>query len=426
MTQNTNKSKSQRPLYRRIVQVVGVIIGILVLLAVILVIYVQIAWDRPVNRASPQITVPRDGQTVARGEYLYKYSNLCWTCHGSEGSTSAEEPQAGGRKFDLSGFGPGFGVFYASNITQSPDKGIGEWSDGEILRSIREGLDREGHILLPIMPFQFYHGMSDQDAEAMVAYLRSLPAVENQVPENQPTFAAKAVIAFRLMKPEAPITKSVVAPEKGVTVEYGEYLAWHAAGCADCHMPRDPNTGQIDFERTFAGGLTPLPEEGFSPIGSNLTPHAETGLGNWTEEQFLTAMQQGTRPDGRVLVPFMPWPSYARWDVEDVRAIWLYLRSLEPIDHAVPATELTGAAVGSGLERGQALYKIYCMACHGKKGSEGAVATMPLIDLAPQMDDASLSKIIMNGFPPVMPGFGNTFTTEQVNDLINAIQAWKE
>ncbi|HSA99826.1 MAG TPA: cytochrome c, partial [Anaerolineales bacterium] len=190
MAQIAIKSKSQRSLARRVVKAVGVIIGILILLAFILVIYVQIAWDRPVKRASPQITVPRDSQTVARGEYLYKYSNLCWGCHGSEGSTSAEEPQAGGWKFDLSGFGPGFGVLYASNITQSQDKGIGAWSDGEILRSIREGLDRDGHVLFPVMPFQFYHGMSDQDAEAIVAYLRSLPAVENQVPENQPTFAA--------------------------------------------------------------------------------------------------------------------------------------------------------------------------------------------------------------------------------------------
>jgi mono/diheme cytochrome c family protein len=122
----------------------------------------------------------------------------------------------------------------------------------------------------------------------------------------------------------------------------------------------------------------------------------------------------------------MPWPSYSRWDVEDLRAIWLYLRSLKPIDHVVPATELTGAATGSGLERGQALYKIFCRACHGNKGSGGEIATMPLIDIAPQMDDASLSKIIMGGFPPVMPGFADTLTTEQVNDLINAIQSWEE
>jgi mono/diheme cytochrome c family protein len=140
----------------------------------------------------------------------------------------------------------------------------------------------------------------------------------------------------------------------------------------------------------------------------------------------MAAMQQGLRPDGTVMLPFMPWPSYSWWDVDDLRAVWLYLRSLEPINHPVPTTELTGAAAESGVERGLALYQIYCMACHGKNGDSGKIAITSLIDVAPQMDDASLSKIIMNGFPPVMPGFGDTLTTEQVNDLVNAIRTWEE
>lgn len=131
----------------------GIFVGVLLLLIIILVVYVQLAWDRPVSRPAPQMTAPKDEETLARGEYLYKYTLICWQCHGAEGSDSPEEPQAGGLEFDLSEIGSpgGFGVVYGSNITPDPETGIGEWTDGEIVRAIREGLDPEGHILFPIM-----------------------------------------------------------------------------------------------------------------------------------------------------------------------------------------------------------------------------------------------------------------------------------
>jgi mono/diheme cytochrome c family protein len=191
-------------------------------------------------------------------------------------------------------------------------------------------------------------------------------------------------------------------------------------------MPRDFNTGQFDLTRPFAGGLAPFLEQGFTTTGSNLTPDPGTGIGSWTEEQFMAAMRTGLRPDGTVMLPFMPWPSYSRWDVDDLRALWLYLRSLEPINHPIPPTELTGAAAENGLERGQALYEIYCLACHGKNGDVGDVATLPLIDVARGMDDASLSQFIKKGMPPAMPGFEETLTAEQVNDLVKAIRSWEE
>jgi mono/diheme cytochrome c family protein len=429
MTQNANKSKSQRPLYRRIVKVVGFIIGILVLLVVILVIYVQIAWDRPVNRAAPQMVAPTDAQTVARGEYLFKYSLNCWDCHGSPGQqNSPDEPQAGGHQYDLTDVGPpgGFGYVYASNITPDSETGIGTWSDGELVRALREGLGPDGRLLFPIMEAEWLSGLSDEDTLALVAYMRSLPPVHNEVPDNRLTFAAKALIAFGILKAQPAITEPVVAPPRGVTIEYGEYLAYHASACAGCHMPRDFNTGQFDLTRPFAGGLAPFPEEGFTTTGSNLTPDPATGIGSWTEEQFMAAMRTGLRPDGTVMLPFMPWPSYSRWDVDDLRAVWLYLRSLEPINHPIPPTELTGAAAENGLERGLALYEIYCLACHGKKGGVGDFAALPLIDVAQGMDDASLSQFIKKGIPPAMPGFGETFTAEQLNDLVNAIRSWEE
>ncbi len=411
---------------RRILKGLGILVGVLVVLVIGLVVYVQLTWDRPVSRAVPQMTAPTDAQTVARGEYLYEYSNLCWMCHGSQGSHSPEEPQAGGLEFDATEIGPGFGFFYGSNLTPDPETGIGTWSDGELVRAIREGLDREGHLIFPVMPYEFAHGLSDEDALALVAYMRSLPPVRNKVPANRTSFAYKALIGLGMVKPQPAITAPVVAPPRGTTAEYGKYLAWHASGCAECHMPRSPNTGASDMTRPFAGGLFPFPEEGFSTTGSNLTPDMATGIGDWTEEQFMTAMRTGLRPDGTVMLPFMPWPSYARWSEEDLRAAWLYLRSLEPIAHEVPASTLTGAAAtGTGAARGEALFGVYCLVCHGEKGTGGPLTAVALKDAAQGMDDATLATFIAEGLPGTsMPGFGKTLTDEQIADLVAFIRSW--
>src|SRR5512141_990164 len=152
---------------RRILKGMAILVGVLVILVLGLVGYVQLFSDRPLDRPVRQMTAPQDAQTLARGEFLYNSSNLCWSCHGAEGSYSQNEPQAGGRPFDLANVGPGFGVFYASNVTPDVETGIGGWSDGELVRVIREGVDREGHTILPVMPYQFAHGMSDEDALAL-------------------------------------------------------------------------------------------------------------------------------------------------------------------------------------------------------------------------------------------------------------------
>jgi len=168
------------------------------------------------------------------------------------------------------------------------------------------------------------------------------------------------------------------------------------------------------------------PEEGYSATGSNLTPDVATGIGDWSEEQFMIAMRTGLRPDGTVILPFMPWPSYSRWSKDDLRAVWLYLRSLEPIDHEVPASKLTGAAAtGRGATRGEGLFDVYCIVCHGEKGSGSPFTTVALKDAASGMDDTTLSSFISEGLPGTsMPGFGKTLTDEQIADLVAIIRTW--
>jgi mono/diheme cytochrome c family protein len=410
---------------RRFLKGLVILVGVLLVLFVGIFLYVQAAWDNPIDRPAPQMTAPGDPQTVARGEHLYKYSWNCWGCHGSQGGYSPEEPQSGGREFDMTGIGPGFGFVYGKNITPDSETGIGDWSDGELVRALREGLDREGRLIFPIMPAPFYHGMSDDDALSLVAYLRSLHTVRNEVPEQRLSFIAKVLISFRVVKPELPITEPVTAPPKGVTAEYGKYLAWNAAVGAECHVPRNPNTGIFDVSRAFAGGLFPFPEEGFNTTGTNLTPDPETGIGDWTEEEFLTAMHTGVRPDDTVMIPFMPWPLYDRWSDDDLRAVWLYLRSLEPITHEVLPSKLTGvAATGTGEARGEALYDIYCRICHGTDGADGPFTSINLREAAKGIDEATITRLVSEGIPGTsMPSFEGTLTSDQISDLVKYIRS---
>jgi mono/diheme cytochrome c family protein len=246
------------------------------------------------------------------------------------------------------------------------------------------------------------------------------------VPTSEPTFIYRALVTFGIVKPESPITAPVVAPAKGITVEYGEYLAWRTSGCAECHMPRDMNTGELDFTRRLAGSLAPHPEEGISPLASNLTPDAATGIGSWTEEQFMTAMRKGQRPDGTVILPFMPWPSYGRWTDDDLKAVWLYLRTLPAVNHPVRPSTLSGIAADvKGVARGEALFATYCRVCHGDKGVGAPLTHAVLKDAARGINDQSLTRFISEGMPGgPMPGFGKTFTDEDLTDLIQYIRSW--
>src|SRR5215469_15133474 len=311
---------------RRVVRIASLVMGGVVVLAFVFVGYVQLTWNRPIHRPTLAMNAPRDAAHVLRGQDLYERSLLCWTCHGSLGGRNPGEPQAGGREFDLTQIGPGFGYVYGSNLTPDPATGIGAWSDGELVRAIREGVRRDGHLIFPVMAYQFYHGLSDEDALALVAYLRSLPPIHNKVSARRLSFAAKSMLAISLIKAEAPITQPVTAPKPASSVEYGEYVAWRMSGCAECHSPRDPKTARLDLGRPMSGGLFPFPEEDFVTTGPNLTSEVDTGLGTWTEDQFVTAMQTGVRPNGTVMLPFMPWPSYAQWNRKELHAIWLYVR----------------------------------------------------------------------------------------------------
>lgn len=245
--------------------------------------------DNPVSGVAVDITP----ETIAKGE---RFGSICAGCHAAD-----ESPPMEGRNFLAEEGALPIGTIYAPNLTPTH---LATWTDGEIIRAIREGVHRKGRALL-IMPSSMLRNLSDNDVASIVAYLRSQPPVE---PDTPPTrlnvLGAILVNAFPVFEVQPPISEPVVAPPEGPTAEYGEYLASYT--CTLCHGVTLGGGG--DFN---APGL----------IG--------VGLG-WSEEQFINLMRTGFRPDSTAVDgDLMPWEIISEmFEDDELRAIFAYLGTL--------------------------------------------------------------------------------------------------
>lgn len=261
---------------------------------------------------------------VGRGRYLVNGPLACGNCHtprGPDGAFVAGMELAGGVEFDG---GPAF-KSYSRNLTPDADTGLGNWTDEEIIRAIREGKNREGLDIGPPMPIFTYNNMSDDDAKAVVAYLRSLPAVRNEVED------AKYNIPIALPGP----AKGNPAPPKENAVAYGAYIVTALAHCFECHTPANPD-GSPDLTRVGGGGF-PIEAMGMSINSANITPH-ETGIGQWTDAELKDAIVNGMgahESANRPLFPIMPSGFFKNMTDEDVNAVIAFLRTVPPVANKV-------------------------------------------------------------------------------------------
>lgn len=281
------------------------------------------------NVPLPDLSSAAVGDTaglVRRGEYLVRNVAVCGHCHAADPQRDPDGPLSGGMAFR----NWRLGTIRAANLTPDSATGLGAWSEAEIVRAIRNGQDRKGKILAPVMPYEWFHGMSDRDALAVARYLKSVEPVRNEV-KNRPNLVYRAARLFFLGPKEG---RGGNAPPRAPTAEYGRYLANHAGLCADCHTPRTGIRATADRERLFAGSSSP--PKGFPANPANLTPDSATGIGRWTEAEFLRTLRTGINPKGDTLHPFMPWREVRRMSDEDLQAIYRYLRALKPIRNPVP------------------------------------------------------------------------------------------
>jgi mono/diheme cytochrome c family protein len=248
---------------------------------------------------------------------------------------------AGGRPFDL---GPA-GVLLTRNLTPDQDTGLGGWTDEQIRIAVRTGINSEGRLLFPVMPYHVYNSMADSDLDALIAYLRTIKPVENNIPKSTiPTDGF----------PSPTYQTGLVAPDASDKAARGSYLVNSIMGCTDCHTPVDPVTGAPQMDRYLAGRQ---PYEGPWGIvyGGNITPDNETGIGTWSEEEIIRAITSGVSKDGRRLI-LMPWFNYVTLKAEDAEAVAYYLKNVLPaVNNEIPAPSLNeGFEEMAPAESGQA------------------------------------------------------------------------
>jgi mono/diheme cytochrome c family protein len=251
--------------------------------------------------------------SVERGDYLVNSISGCGSCHTPFGAQGLDMSRAlAGRLVEES---PAYTAI-APNLT--PGGPVADWSDAELARAIREGIRPDGSVLGPPMPFEVYHGISDDDLASIVMYLRTVPAVDND----------PGVSTYKIPLPPAwgPPVTSVAAVPEGVTVAYGEYLAGPLGHCVVCHTPFGEAGPMLD-KYLGAGGQQFEGPNG-PVVAPNITP---VGLAAYSDDELKTMITKGVRPNGNPMSPPMPYGFFANLKADDLEAIILYLRALPPM-----------------------------------------------------------------------------------------------
>ncbi len=259
---------------------------------------------------------------VDRGRYLVASVGACGNCHSPvDANGNRNGPELSGGPALLS---PAFEA-YAPNITSAPKTGIGTWTEDQIVTALREGKTPDGHVLRPPMPVPLFRTISDSDAHAIAAYLKTIPPTERETPAS--TYKAPMPASY------GPPVGFVAAPSHDDPVVYGAYLA-KLGHCMQCHTPIGAD-GKRDFaDRLGAGGLSVDISWG-SRVAANITPDPATGIGQWTDDQVMAALTHGTDKDGALLSPIMPWPYFQQMKPEDLKAIVAWLKTLKPVTNMV-------------------------------------------------------------------------------------------
>ena len=285
-------------------------IGILslagLLLAATIGIYISSNYrmSKTYQIAAEPITIPSDAASIERGRHLATSIGQCVDCHGDN---------LAGKEFLNA---PGIIRAYSANLTSGAGGAGRTFSDADWVRALRHGVGSDGKPLL-IMPAQGFNALSADDLGALIAYLKSVPAVDNVPAASDVQILGRALfvagqiqaLAVETIDHSTPLTPAVPA---GATKEYGQYLV-RVGGCVDCHGPN-----------LSGGPITGAPPS--APPASNITPGGE--ISAWSDADFIKTIRTGTNPAGKQLDPFMPYKYLGRLSDDELKAIYLYLKSV--------------------------------------------------------------------------------------------------
>lgn len=285
---------------------VGGIAGVVVLGAAGVYGVSEARYRKQYTITPPRLTIPSDSAAIARGAHLANSIGGCVDCHGDN--------LAGKAVFD----DPALGRVYAMNLTRGKGGVGGVLTDAQLQRAIRHGIAPDGRAL-KIMPSSDFMNLSDADLAAIIAYLKTVPPVDNVLPASSMGPVGRALFVAGML----PILHAeridhdrlhVASVEPAPTAGYGAYLV--GVGCRGCHGP------------TLAGGkIVDGPPDW--PPAANLTPAGPTK--SYSEEEFKRVLREGKRPNGIPVSDVMPWRLTKHLSDDEIHAIYLYLRSLAPI-----------------------------------------------------------------------------------------------
>jgi mono/diheme cytochrome c family protein len=282
----------------------------------------------PLSSLADALHAQSDGGLAAKGQYIFAVAGGC-ACHTEPKGT----PHAGSRAFPIP-----FGTVYSTNITQDRETGLGAWTDREIYDAMVKGIRKDGGRILPVMPYEKYSGMAQEDLKAMIAFMRTIKPVKKATPELKSSVPLVRSVGtplylqvFGKFFPSPP-----QAPKSGV--ERGRYLVDHVAICGDCHTPR--NSIGVPQNSLYMAGAT----QKIGPLGeavSNITPDKETGIGDWRRQDIAELLLTAIKPDadnvqGLMYEVIQGTPhGYKDMKKEDALAIADYLKSIPAMKNKV-------------------------------------------------------------------------------------------
>jgi mono/diheme cytochrome c family protein len=380
--------------------------------------------EREAHASSPPELVTQSDSMLVRGRYLAAIGN-CVSCHTASGNAEF----AGGVPFDTP-----FGVIYSTNITPDRETGIGNWSPADFRRAMHEGIAADGSPLFPAFPYTAFTKVSDEDVNAIYAYLRSVSAVTYTPPANG--------LLLRIRWPMRIwnalfLQPGRYQPDRTHDEQWnrGAYLTEGLGHCSACHTPRNALMAEI-AERRYEGGaiqdkVAVDKVRRWSAV--NLT-QATNGLGAWSISDLDKYLRTGFSPRAGTFGPMneVIVNSLKHLTAEDSRAMAVYLKSLPaaPYEGAPPSAQQVLA--------GESIYNDRCEKCHGSSGRGGMFSGPPLAGsaIAQSEDPASLINLLIYGpqMPKsvkfgaweTMPAYGDKLTDEQIAAVSNFIRGtWK-
>lgn len=340
-------------------------------------------------------TTPVTPAGVARGHYLATAGD-CIACHTARGGAS----YAGGRAIETP-----FGVVRSTNITPDVATGIGGWSRGDFWRALHNGRSKDGHLLYPAFPYPNFTQVTRADADAIFAFLRTVPAVAQKNAPHQLRFpydtqAALAIWRALFFRPGSFEQDTA----RGAQWNRGAYLARGLGHCDACHANRNI-FGAVSRQFDLGGGLIPM-QNWYAPP---LAPAGGAGVADWESAHIVALLQTGVSPRGSAMGPMaeVVYQSTQYLSAADLRAIAIYIKSL-PAGTSARERGREGSRPAPGvIARGAKIYADHCVACHGKDGAGAppaypALAGNRAVTATPAAD--AIHAVINGGYPPVTVG----------------------